>query len=193
MIRQTLWDLVVETITAPQNAASRVLTYQPQSGALWTALLLVAVLNGILYSLLLAGGISRGMILPPMLSSPMQLTMFIGAMLALIVFTLASAGRVLGGQGDVAALLRVTIWLQSLRLALQLVIVVLSAILPLAAWLLAMATMFWGAWIMVNFVAVAHRISVLRAVGVLALSFVGVIVALSILLPILGVTPPGEI
>jgi hypothetical protein len=46
---------------------------------------------------------------------------------------------------------------------------------------------------MVNFVAAAHRISVLRAVGVLALSFVGVIVALSILLPILGVTPPGEI
>jgi hypothetical protein len=193
MIRQTLWDLVVETITAPQNAAPKVLAYQPKSGALWTALLLVAVLNGILYSLLLAGGASRGMILPAMLSSPMQLTMFIGARLGLIVFTLASAGRVLGGQGDVAALLRVTIWLQSLRLALQLVIVVLSALLPLAAWLLAMATMFWGAWIMVNFVAAAHRISVLRAVGVLALSFVGVIVALSILLPILGVTPPGEI
>lgn len=193
MTREALWELIVETIKSPQSAAARVIAFQPQTGALWTALLLVAVLNGILYSLLLTNRASREVFLPALVGSPLQLAMFIGAMLALTVFMLTSAGRILGGQGDIPALLRVTIWLQSLRLAAQVLITLVSFLIPLLGWLLAMATMIWGSWILLNFIAVAHRITVPKAIAVLMLSFFGIIVALTIILPIIGVTPPGEI
>lgn len=183
--------LVVETVTKPAMAARRVIDLGYDTGTLWTGLVLVSVLNGIFYGILLPGAAAQGLILPDLAASPVMLAIFIGVALTITVQFLVMTGRVLGGSGDLRTILNIMVWLQLLRLGLQLAITVISLVIPVLGSLVALVAGFWGLWVLANFIAVAHGIDVLKSVGVMVMTFFGIIVVLSVLMAVLGFGVPA--
>ncbi len=194
MSREMIRDLVIETLTTPTSAARKVVAYDAPRAALWTALALVAVLNGVFYSLILPAQAEAGPVFQAIGSSPIKLTVFIGVSLAATAYLMTFSGQVLGGQANVTDLLKVTIWLQSLRLALQVFTSFLLLIFPLLGWLVSLVAGFWGLWVLVSFVSASHKIEMIRAVGVMVMTFVVMIVVMSFLTASLGLAvPAGDI
>ncbi|WP_136635694.1 YIP1 family protein [Pseudooceanicola onchidii] len=187
-----LKSLALETVTNPAQAAKRVLALDVPMQAVWMGLGLVAVLNGIYYSVLLPGLAQAGLAVPAMVGSPVTLTGFILVIFVLMVFLTAFSGRLLGGIGDVESVGKITVWLQMLRVVAQVVISILSLVSPLLGWLAATALGIWGIWILLNFVAQAHGFNIPKALGTLAVMFVGLIVVMSVLSAALGLAPPAQ-
>lgn len=188
--------LVIETLLNPAQAARAVLGYAVPPRAIWLALILIGVLNGLYYSMLLPGLASAGLISPQLISAPLVVTLFIVLVFFGMVGLTTLAGRFLGGTGDFEQIGKMTVWLQALRFAAQVAISVLSLAVPFLGWIASTVLGLWGLWIVFNFVAAAHAFSIPKAVGALVMTFFGLVMILSILSAILGLTPPvpnGEI
>ena len=100
---------------------------------------------------------------------------------------MARTGYFMGGTGSLDDILSVMIWLQFLRVLVQVVSIVLLLTLPLLAALLTLAAAILGLWIFVHFIDQAHRFgSPLKSVGVIVASFIGMVMGLSILLALFG-------
>jgi len=191
---ERLKSLIVESVVSPASGAREVLSYDIPRAALWTALTLLGVLNGMYYGVLLPGAAQAGVIPAAMANAPFVVTGAILIILAVMVHLLTITGRLLGGTGTIEALLKVTVWLQALRLLAQLAIAVLSIAVPPVAWLVAMVVGVWGLWMLITFIAAAHDFTPIKGIGTLLATFIATIFALSILSAILGFgTPTGEI
>lgn len=186
--------LVVLSVRNPAEGARVLMGLNLPGRALWTALALVAVLNTILFTLsnILFPGPTP---LPEVLTAPTVYLAVVFGGLALTVYSIFWVGRMLGGQGALADILVLIVWLQALRVAVQAVALVLMLVVPLLSGLLVLAAGLIGVWMMVHFVNEAHRLNSLgRAVGVLVASLLAIVVGLSVLLslvagPIVGSTP----
>lgn len=189
-----LRGLIVETITTPAQAARKVLAFDVPRSALWSALALIAILNGIYYGLLLPGAARAGLVPVALANAPLMVTAGIFVVLTVLIYALMVTGRMLGGIGDLDALMKVTIWLQGLRVLAQVAISVLSVIIPALGWALAMAVGIWGLWILVVFVATAHGFAPLKGVGTLIAGFAITVLVMSVLTALMGFgVQPGEI
>ena len=188
------WDevkgLAGETVVTPSSGARRVVAYAAPTGLLWQALAVVAVLHGIYYGLLLPGAARSGLVSPALANAPLIVAACIFAFFALMVLLLAQAGRFLGGAADVPAMLKVTIWLQALRLLAQIAISAVSIISPLIGWLGMLVVGIWGLWVLLSFIATAHGFEIIKAVGALVMAFIVLIFVMSILTAIAGFAPP---
>ncbi|MFD1344099.1 hypothetical protein [Litorisediminicola beolgyonensis] len=128
----------------------------------------------------------------PLLRQPLVFMLGLGGMLALFAVLLTWAGRMAGGTAQLEEMGLLLIWLQGLRLALQLAVLVLSFALPALSPLLLMAGTALSFWILVNFVAAAHRFDGLgRALLVLVMAAFGLAMGISILLGMIGATTLG--
>ena len=189
-------NLAIETLTSPQSAASKLLAWDIPRQVVWLGIALISVLNGLYYALLLPGMAQAGMAVPDIVGSPILLTLFILIIFSVMVAMMTFAGNLLGGRGDIDRIGKITVWLQGLRFLAQLAISLMSLILPLIGWLGAMALGIWGIWILLNFVAKAHEFSIPKAIGALAVTFIGLVLIMSVVSAALGLTPPvpsGEI
>ncbi|WP_407493485.1 YIP1 family protein [Pseudooceanicola sp. MF1-13] len=187
-------SMIVASIKTPAIGAQQVLSVDLPRAALWTALTLLGVLNGMYYGMILPGAAQAGVIPAGMANAPFVVTGAILIILALMVHLLVFTGRILGGTATIDAMLKVVVWLQGLRLLAQVVISVLSLAIPPLGWLVAMAVGVWGLWMMIVFIATAHNFTPIKGLGTLLGTFVAAIFALSILSAILGLgTPTGEI
>ena len=189
-------NLAIETLTSPQAAASKLLAWDIPRQVVWLGIALISVLNGLYYALLLPGMAQAGMAVPDIPVSPILLTLFILIIFSVMVAMMTFAGNLLGGRGDIDRIGKITVWLQGLRFLAQLAISLMSLILPLIGWLGAMALGIWGIWILLNFVAKAHEFSIPKAIGALAVTFIGLVLIMSVVSAALGLTPPvpsGEI
>ncbi|MFX0544349.1 Yip1 family protein [Roseovarius sp. S1116L3] len=189
-------DLFRQTLTAPRAAADRILALDLPRDWLWMALGLMAVLHGIVYSLVLQMGdpqeAATAPMMPAALQSPMLFTLFLLGALILTVLTLTWVGRALGGTGQMRQILALIAWMQVLRLAVQIALVVLMLALPIAGLILVVVASIWGLVILVAFVDRAHEFgNVFKAAGVIILGFVGMLVGLSIILGVLGASVMG--
>lgn len=194
MNRDQIRALIVETVVRPASAAKDVLAVQVPRNALWTALALVGVMNGLYYGLLLPSAAAAGMVPVSMANAPLIVTGAVLTILVVMVFLLTISGRVLGGQGDLDALLKITVWLQGLRLLAQVAISIVSLAIPAIGWLAAMVIGIWGIWILVVFIAAAHGFATSKGFGTLLGTFVATVFALSILSAILGLgVPAGDL
>jgi hypothetical protein len=196
MIANQLKSLVLETLVNPAQAARAVLAYAVPGQAVWLALVLIAVLNGLYYSMLLPGLASAGLISQQLVSAPLMVALFIVVVFFGMVGLTTLAGRFLGGTGDFERIGKMTVWLQALRFGAQVAISLLSLVAPFLGWIASTVLGLWGLWIVFNFVAEAHAFSIPKAVGALVMTFFGLVMILSILSAILGLAPPvpnGEI
>lgn len=194
------WDelkgLVVETVVSPATAARRVLEIPVPSQAVWLGLALISILNGLYYALLLPRMAQAGVGVPTIVNAPILMTMFILTIFVMMVGLIAVTGQMMGGQGRVDHVARIMVWLQGLRFFAQIAVSILSLVSPLIGWLASLALGLWGVWILLNFVAETHGFSVVKAIGVIVTTFIGVILIMSILAAAFGLTPAipnGEI
>ncbi|MCB1311369.1 MAG: YIP1 family protein [Sedimentitalea sp.] len=186
-------QLAVVSVTDPAAAARALIALRPPREALWTALVLVAVLNTLIFVLsgMLVPGPSP---LPAMLSSPVIYFAIVAGGLVLTVYAIFWTGRAFGGQGAVEDILVLIVWMQSLRVLVQVAALVLVLTAPLLSALLVFAAALIGLYMLVHFIDQAHRFgSPGRAIGVLIASVLAIVLGLSVLLsllagPILGVS-----
>ncbi|WP_439122443.1 YIP1 family protein [Marivita sp.] len=183
--------LAFNTVSAPRDVARLLLAMNLPSQALWLAFALVIVLNTLMFSasmMLVPGDDLFG----PVLGSP---TVF-GAMLAVSVGALIVAvtlcGRPLGGRATYSQIGILVIWLQALRVLMQVVVALLGPISLFLSGIVISAASVLGIWIFVNFIDVAHEMgSLLRAGLILLLAVVGMMLGLSLIFSLLGVSTGG--
>ncbi|MFD0857932.1 Yip1 family protein [Roseovarius aquimarinus] len=186
-------DLFRQTLTSPREAAQRIIGLGLERDWLWTALILMGVLNGLVYSLVLQMGPGEpSPMMPALLQSPLGFTIFLIGALVLTVLTLTLVGRLVGGRAELPQILALIAWMQFLRLVLQIALVVLMLALPLAGLILVLVASVWGLVILVVFVDEAHGLgNVFKAAGVIILGFLGMLVGLSAILGVLGALVMG--
>lgn len=188
----TLWplfrDLAIETVTAPRSAAERVIQFRPGRDWLWQALLAVVLLNALVF------GLDNIVVpppapLPPMMATPFLFALTMACGLVITVFGVFWTGAFLGGQGRLDDFLVLVTWMQALRLFAQAVLLPVSLVAPALAVMAAMVVSVMGVWIFINFVDVAHGFNnLLKALGAVLLSGLGIAVGLILMLSIIGTT-----
>ncbi|MBR9764273.1 MAG: YIP1 family protein [Rhodobacteraceae bacterium] len=177
MMRDWL-DLARESVLNPRLGAARLMLMPLPDAALPLTLALLAVLNGIVYGLILS---------PVVVLSPVLLALISGAIIWLSAWLLTLVGARLGGHGQFPALLRMVLWLQAIRLVAQVALVLLSALVPPLAPMVGMAAGVWGLYMMVCFVTEAHGFPTRwKAVAALAAVFVLTLVLASLLVAMIG-------
>lgn len=190
MNRDALGALVVETLQSPRTAAKQIMDMWLSRDILWTALILLAAINSIIFGIsLLMNDTSE---LPNFMRSPIIFFFMIAGIQVLSVHGFYWAGRALGGNGDLGELLSLLVWLQALQAAAQAATFVIMLIAPGIGELLSLVTSIVALWITVNFIAEALRLpTLLHAVGVLVLGAIGIAFGLMILIGLIGMGAMG--
>lgn len=181
-----LRDLAVLTIKAPAEASRVLLGMDIPREALWTGLALVAVLNGLLFTLsnLLVPGPSP---LPEIFLVPALYTVVVAGGLVLTVYALFWTGRFMGGTGSLDDIMLTIVWLQGLRVALMVLVIVLILTVPVLSALLGFAASIYGLYILLHFIDQAHRLnSLAKSAGVLVASMAAIVLGLTLLISLFG-------
>ncbi|MDU9003700.1 Yip1 family protein [Sedimentitalea todarodis] len=181
-----LRDLAILTVKAPAQASRILLSMEIPREALWTGLALVAVLNGLLFALsnLLVPGPSP---LPEMFLVPVLYTALVAGGLVLTVFALFWTGRFMGGTGTLDDIMLAILWLQGLRVALMVIVIVLILTVPVLSALLVFGASIYGLYILLHFVNEAHRLnSLAKSAGVLVASMAAIVLGLTLLISLFG-------
>ncbi len=179
-------QLAILSVRNPADAAQTLMAMRIPGRALWTALMLMAVLNTVLFTL------SNMMMpwpngLPRALNSPVIYLAVVAGGLILTVWSIFWTGRVMGGKGSVNDVLVLIVWMQALRVAVQAVVLVLTIVAPAFAALLVIAVGLIGVYMLVHFVDQAHRIgSPGKAIVVVIASLLAIVVGLSVFLMLVG-------
>lgn len=179
-------QLAITSVKDPADAARTLMAMQFPTRVLWNALVLVAAGNTVLFFLsnLLFPGPSP---LPAIFSEPLIYFAIVAGGLALMAWSIFWTGRLMGGKGALADILVLIVWLQALRLVVQLVVLVLMFVVPVLSAMLVLAVALIGVYILVHFVDQAHRFgSPGRAAAVLILSLLVIVIGLSVILTLIG-------
>ena len=188
-----MWgQLLIETLSRPREAAKRVLAAAPDVPVLVEAAVAVTCLGLVMG--FLVGQLSPGVMDPvtqSVLRNPLAGAVFQFAALLGIVGVTAFAGRMFGGVGDFRGALALVVWLNAAMLVLQAVQIGLMVVLPALAPIVALAALLWAIWAFAGFVAELHGFQNQAVVlGGVLVGMVGLFVTLSILMAMLGLTPP---
>ncbi|PIE11143.1 MAG: YIP1 family protein [Rhodobacterales bacterium] len=188
-------EAVRETLFTPKVAAERLIALNLNHQILWSAVVLVAVLNALVVSLgmqLMPPDPEVLKIMPAVMRSPAMLAIFIAGGLVITIHALYWAGRMLGGQGALGHVLVVLAWLQFLNVVVHVGLLLLSGLSPGVADTLSFVASVWGIWILVAFLDAAHGFNnPIRAIAVLLLAFGLMMAGLFILSVLIGSTVPG--
>ena len=187
----TWQSLFLETLRRPGEAAEQVLAMPLSRMELYLALVAGAALNA---------SITGGTMLlfplpdawPTFMSQPLVYFVIVAGGLVLFSHALTWTGRGMGGEGTIDDILKLMIWLQFVRIALQVLGVVLMIVLPQLGALYYIAVMALSLWIVLHFVQAGHRLGSLGGAAlVLFVTFVGLVLGLSLLLALVGVGSLG--
>lgn len=183
--------LAVETITAPRQAAARLLELRLSMNNLWLLVALAAVVNTILYSLSIMlfesqYGLTTGM------NQPALYLMLLVAVIVIGSLVIRWIGQILNGKASLPEILTLMVWLQFMRALVQAGLLAVMLIVPGLSNIIAMAVGLFGLWIMVNFLDVAQGWSSLgKSFLVLVLTGLGFVFGLSFFLLLIGATSVG--
>lgn len=192
-MQHALKQLFLDTIFQPAEAGKTLLNLKLTANDAWTTLALASAMNAMAFFATL-------MVFPPDENTsiilewmgPLQAALTIFVVMSGSIFLLHWAGKVLGGVGSFTDMLCAVAWLQIMRVALQILGLVLTLIAPGIATLLTLLAGLYGIWIMANFMNVIQGFDSLgRAAMALVLSFVGLTVVLSIAATMLGLNTAG--
>ena len=192
-------ELAVDTLRDPQATAGRVMGWNIGRTELYMALIAVSAVNAFL------AGVSNVMAPLPndpasiqavpmlaLLQRPLALFLLIAGGLLVSVHTLFWAGRAMGGEGTLTDMLALLTWLQALRAAAQVIVLLLTLVSPTLAGLVALLVVVTAFWLLLHFISAALRLnSLLRALGVLVAVMAGLLLGLMLLLTLGGLTAGG--
>lgn len=189
MISADFKRLLHQTLFAPRMAAVRLMKLQLPEGALWLALVLVAVLNGLFV------GIGASLMPPEQLlqllsdfpsvapvlklaQNPVSLVLINAVSYAIFAFAATFAGRVFNGKASLSDILVVLSWLMLLMLVGLVGLTFLAVALPSISAMLILVLVIWCIVILVQFIDAAHRFANgLKSFGVLLLAYLLFLVA----------------
>lgn len=183
----SLRALVATTVTNPAEAARQLLSLNLARETLWLALALAIVLNATLHVL--------SNILVPVNDPDLQiLTNSLVAYVALagggLLLSIAAffyVGRKMGGAGSFEDVMILMVWMQYLRVLVQVLSLIFMLAIPGLFGILALAAALLWLYIIVHFIDQAHRFgSPLKAFGVLILSALAIAVVVTVLLSLVG-------
>ena len=188
MIADTIKNRMVQSVTEPRAVARWLFDLRLDDGVLVMAFGLVLVLNGLLTAFFNAL-LPLNPVVAPLASNPFVYIGGLGAILVAVAFALTSAGRVLGGLASFRDVATALIWLQILRLIAQTAVLISALIMPLIASLLSLIASVTGVWIVLNFLAEAHKFPSLgKAAFTLLLGMTAVALGLGVVISLLGIT-----
>lgn len=183
--------LAMDTLRDPRATAERLLAQDVGMPTLWLALGLAAVLNALLVGVNMVLFPAANFPLPQFLLNPLFYAATMAAGLAFSIFVLTWVGDRMGGQARLEEVAVLLIWLQYLRLVAQVLLLVMTLLIPVLAIVATFAIALYSFYLLLTFLDVAHRFGSLgKSALVIVFSFLGVIFALSMLLTLLGVTTP---
>ena len=169
--------LLRTTMTNPRQAGHEVIAMRFPLQGLWIALMLMAVLLSLMVSAIFhaaplppdeVGNLIR---MSPAYHSPLIFALINWGQAVISVFVLYWIGRSLGGQGQLADMLAVMIWLQVVSLLLAVALFAIGLVLPLAAGLMMLMAFGWGVWATIALVDAANRFdNMAKAAGVCLLA-----------------------
>lgn len=183
----------------PATAARFVIAAGFRRDVLWSFLLLVSIANATLVWLsnALTGPTPEQIAqmpiqIPAIVFSPLFAFLFLAGALVITVHVLYWLGTAIGGTGSLDDMLAVLVWLQSLRVLAQIILLVLMLAVPSLAGIFGLAVAIISLWILVHFVNEATGLgSLFKTVGVLLSAMVGIILGLSFILTITGLATLG--
>lgn len=187
-----MWgQLVIDSLVRPRAAARRVIALGLAPGQLLQAALLVTCVGMLLGYLALnmtAGdvdAVSAAVLADPLIGAAAQL-----AVMAVVVVLTVRIGRLFGGGGGLWDALALVVWLNAMMVLIQAGQVVVLAIVPPLAALVAIATLFWAIWAYANFVAELHGFrNPVLVLGAVVVTAIVLFFGTAMLLAILGITP----
>ncbi|MCV3270858.1 YIP1 family protein [Roseobacter sinensis] len=184
-------QLALLTLRDPKSAAAEIMSWQIPRAVLWMAAALVAIVSTFMSTL-------SNIVIPVpeplanMVSSPFTLFMIIAGGFIITVHALFWTGRAIGGAEDMSDLLALLVWMQTLRAAAQVAIVIAVLMVPPLASLLVLFVAVATLWVFLNFISVGlHLNSLMRAFFVLIAGALAMSVGLSIVLSMIGVGSLG--
>lgn len=186
---RAVWTSIME----PSDSARKVIAMDIPREALWTALMLIAVLNVILVAVL-------QMLSPAPVAfeqqafamSPFGFFAIISVFLVMLVFGVFHAGRMLGGKGTLLATLAIVVWFQSISLTLEAVQIVLVVISPAIGSIFGLVSLGALLWCFVNFINILHGFNSLgKALAAVVLALFGTALVAGIILTVLGLGAVG--
>jgi len=177
-------NLAILSVRKPGDAARVLMALGLGTGVLWNALVLIAIANAVQFSLsnMILPGPSP---LPGILGAPLVYFAIVAGGLSLTALSIYWTGRFMGGEGTLADVLVLIVWMQILRLLVQVAALVLVLVMPILSILLVIIAGLIGVYMLVNFINQAHRFnSIAKATVVLVLSILAIVAGLSLLLTI---------
>jgi hypothetical protein len=180
---QTWMRAVWTGIMEPSDSARKVIAMDIPREALWTALMLIAVLNVLLVEVLkLLSPAPAAFEQQAFAMSPFGFFAIISVFLVVLVFGVSYAGRMMGGKGTLPATLAIVVWFQSISLTVQIVQIVLIVISPAIGSIFGLLSLGALIWCFINFINILHGFNHLgKAFGVLVLAFIGAGIILTVL------------
>lgn len=183
--------LAWQTVLAPREVARLLLSLRLGHEALLLALALVLVLNTLIFTVSVQ-------VSPPdpaltsLLRNPVIFMLLMGGTLGVTAIAITWTGRALGGVARIEDIGLLLIWLQALRMLVQLAVVALALVSESLAGLLVVGAAVLGVWILVQFIDEAHGFAALgKAALVLLLGVTGLVLGLSFFLTLIGATTMG--
>lgn len=192
MTLNDLKNLAIMTLRQPEAALRGLQSLDLPMQVRWMVLVLAVVCSTLLARL------SLGLFpipvenpLAALAGQPLKMAALQLAGLAIIAWLMAVAGRLFGGRGSFADAVLIVAWVELLMAAAQALQTVLMVFFPAVASLFGMVALLVSIYLFVAFARALHGFAslALTAVGAFATFFVAAL-ALSILLSILGFTPP---
>ncbi|UWQ12944.1 YIP1 family protein [Aliiroseovarius sp. M344] len=185
-----LFGMALQTVPEPRKVARDLFDLNLPREVLWTALMLVVVLNAGL-------GVIAGMMFPldprqmgTVLASPVLLGMVEAAFMFGLSWAIYLIGRMFGGQGSLSDAIITVVWMEAIFLALQALTLILTFFAPSLAAITMVASVFLFFWILSHFVTESHGFNSAGLVFTAILGFMIIAVfALSFILILLGVEP----
>ncbi|MBN9677638.1 YIP1 family protein [Salipiger bermudensis] len=179
--------LAWQTVTAPREVAQLLIAARLSHEAILTAMALVVALNALVMGIL---QVSMGAGALPFVMSPVLFGALLAAMLVVSVMVLTGVGRMLGGTARAEDLAVLLAWLQAVRILWQVIVAVAALLTPALASILAVLGFLAGIYIFLNFLDVAHGFgNLLRALAVLVIGGLVLVMAMSLLVSLMGISP----
>ncbi|MFK7876084.1 MAG: YIP1 family protein [Paracoccaceae bacterium] len=179
-------ELFMQTVRTPAEAADHVLQTELEFSDLWMGVIAISALSACVTGLtIVLIPLPPGW--PELFASPFAHFATTAVGMILFATLLTWAGRGLGGTGTLPSLLKLILWLQTFRVGLQVLGLLLLVAVPVLGAFYGLATGLLALWVLLHFIKVGHGLaSIGTASLVLFATFVGLIVGMSMLLSLVG-------
>jgi hypothetical protein len=178
--------LAITSVKDPASAARTLMAMGFSTYVLWNALILAAAGNALVFTLS-SLWVTGPTPFPGYFGEPLVYFAIVTFGLVFSTLSIVWTGRIMGGKGRLADILVLMVWIQILRLLVQIVVIMLVYVAPVMSAILVLASALVGIYMLVHFIDQAHGFgSPGKAAVVMVASFLDIAIGLSILLILVG-------